>query len=182
MSDIPLFVSRWTTGIVLFIAGIAAWSFGETYRMHEARLEAGVVNLLSPVKAVAQDGTAVVWTGMGTSDIMGFNITSACSSAALMGGFCVVTAILLVAWRSRTKAILFGAAIALTLILLTNLVRLSVVIGATRVWGRAGFDWTHMYLGTIVTVVGLFVAAGAYLFLLMREPSGAPARRKAHRA
>lgn len=184
MSELPLRLSRWMVGIAMLVAGVAAWTFGTAYRLHEARLEAWFVNVFSPVRAVAQDGTAVVWTGLGTSNIMGFNITSACSSAALMGGFCAVTAVLLLVWGSRTKAILVGAIIALAVVLGTNIVRLSVVIAASRIWGHRGFEWAHLYLGTVLTVLGLFVAAGAYLFVLMRgsDRQIRAARGKAHRA
>lgn len=185
MTEFPLRLSRWALGCTLLAAAVAAWTFSTAYRVNEAQVEAWLVNVFSPVRAVAQAGTATVWTGMGGSNIMGFNITSACSSAALMGGFCTVTGVLLLVWRARTKATLVAALLALVIVFGTNMLRLSAVIAATRFWGPRGFEWSHVYLGTAMSVLGLFLAAGTYLFVLMRGTGrrlpGVKSR-KAHRA
>jgi len=137
------------------------------YRRGEAEVEAFVLRVLAPFSATVGPGSATIWTGLGTSHVMGFIVTPLCSTAPYAAAFLAVTTVLLIGRWSRLFPVVFGLVGALATMTVTNLLRLAVVILASRRWGQPGFEWTHEYVGTVIGVTGLFAAACIYIVSLL---------------
>ena len=150
------------------VAAVAVFTNLTAYRNGEARVEAYLVNTLTPVRTIALPHVATVFTGFGTNRAEGFTVTPLCSSGLLVGGFLAVTAVVLAFRAWRLRAVAAALSVAAVMVLAANLIRLSLVIWATRAWNQAGFKWTHVYAGTLITFIGLTAAVIAYFVLLGR--------------
>lgn len=180
----PRRVSVWGyVAAALCAAGaVVVYARQAAYRGVEARIEAFLINELTSVHTLAVPQTSTVFTGLGeytgmggytvvgTGPVMGFTITPECSSAVLVAGFLALTAVALTVRRWSWSAVWAALGVAVAVVVAANLIRLSVVIGSTRVWNDSGYEWSHVYVGTFITLFGLIIALIAYVKLLGARP------------
>lgn len=111
----------------------------------------------------------VIWTGIGTDQMLGMRLTTLCSTVVLLVPLFLLGAGLL-AWLRRSPAWRIGAGIVAALIVAVaaNQLRLALLVGLWRWQGRAGFDLGHRYLGSIEVII-LFALS---MFLMVRIATG----------
>lgn len=145
----------------------------EQVRRGEA-LACGVLLRLLRIAPADSLGTAVTFPARGR--YAGFTVAAGCTAALLIVPFILVAAVLLLAGRVRPGRAVATVATFSVVIFLINQLRLLVIGGAMRAWGYpAGFDRSHVLLGTIVSTIG--VAGGLLLFLRMVVPRQTGVRR-----
>lgn len=153
--------------------GAAALIGQEQVRRTEAMGSAGLLNLLR-VAPAASLGTAVTFPAKGR--YVGFTIAPGCTVALLVVPFFLVAGVLLLAGRVQPGRATATVAIFTLLVSVVNQLRLLVIAVSMRVWGfPAGFDRSHVLLGTLVSTIG--VVGGLLLFLRMVLPSPESGRR-----
>lgn len=153
--------------------GAAAVIGQEQVRRTEAMGSAGLLSLLR-VAPAASLGTAVTFPAKGR--YVGFTIAPGCTAALLVVPFFLVAGVLLLAGRVQPGRATATVATFTLLVSVVNQLRLLVIAVSMRVWGfPAGFDRSHVLLGTLVSTIG--VVAGLLLFLRMVLPSPGSGRR-----
>jgi len=146
-------------------------------RRLEARTGADVARAVGVVPARAV-GSAVVFPLRG--HFVGYAVTEGCTVAFLIAPFFVLAA-LLIASRRTPPGRGLGAIAALTVVLFTvNQARLFVVVASMRAWGfRAGYERSHVFLGTMMSTLGVVVGLLLFVGLVVKRdgPKGGPGAR-----
>jgi len=146
------------------LAGIAAIIVGLIQnfdvRSVEAYLVAGLARPFLPGDThAARD---VIWiTG---KDIHGLEITTECTALLILVPLTAVALILLAATRLPWWRFIGGLASMIAAVIITNTFRVAVICWASEVWGISGYDLTHLYIGSMIGVIGF--AAGAGILVL----------------
>jgi exosortase/archaeosortase family protein len=159
------------TAVALLIVAIAAAVVTQQtfVRGLEARTGATVAGLLGLVPARAV-GSAVVFPLEGR--FVGYAVTEGCTVTFLLVPFCIIAAALVVSRRVPPARGLSALAVAAVTFFIANQARLFLVAASMRLWGfQSGYERSHVFLGTLLTTVG--VVAGLLLFvsLVVREPN-----------
>lgn len=142
-------------------------------RRGEAIGSAALLKLLN-VAPAASLGTAVTFPAKGR--YVGFNVAPGCTAALLVVPFFLVAGLLLLAGRVQPRRAAATVAVFTAVVVVVNQLRLLVIGASMRIWGYpAGFDRSHVLLGSVVSTVG--VAGGLLLFLRMVTPRRPRARR-----
>lgn len=133
----------------------------------ETRWTATALRLVfGPGTGAAQD---VVWTGIGTSSMLGMQLTTLCSTIVLLVPLCALGAALLVGLRrSPAWRIAAGVGVAVLVAAAANQVRLALLVELWRWQGQRGFDLGHRYLGSLEVII-LF---GLSMYLMVRIATG----------
>jgi len=159
--------------VVAVVMALVLLAGQEQVRRAEAAACAALVSLFSSLPAESI-GTAVVFPI--DSRYVGFTVAPSCTAALLIVPFIVLTAVLLLARRVPPGRALATVAAFGAVVILVNQLRLLVIALSIRVWGfPAGFDHSHVLLGTVVSTIG--VAGGLLLFLRMVVPRSEGSRR-----
>ena len=150
-------------GLALALALVAGQ---EQIRRLESLGCASLLRLLhiAPAQSI---GTAVTFPARGR--YVGFTVAPGCTAALLIVPFIVVAAVLLLAGRVRRGRAVSTVAVFAAVVATVNQLRLLVIAQAMRSWGYpAGFDRSHVLMGSFVSTIG--VAGGLLLFLRMVVP------------
>lgn len=101
------------------------------------------------------DDRAVVLFGLGTPGARGLRITSECSALALVLPIVAVVAFLVGFGRrfSVPRVLLAGVGSCLV-ILVVNTVRIALIATATQRWGSEGYEVSHLFVGSVVSLMG----------------------------
>lgn len=98
---------------------------------------------------------------------MGLGVSLGCSSLLLVMPVVLVTVVLVVASRIGLARLAAAFAVVSALIVAFNLLRLCLIALLVNAWGvETGFGWAHSFFGTLLTLVGLSLAAFVYLAVL----------------
>jgi len=138
----------------------------EQVRRVEAAACATLLRVLqiAPAESI---GTAVTFPAKGR--YVGFTVAAGCTAALLIVPFIVVAGVLVLAGRVRPGRAAATVVAFAAVVSVINQARLVVIAVSMRAWGYpAGFDRSHVLLGTIVSTVG--VSGGLLLFLRMVVP------------
>ncbi len=151
--------------VVIGLAALAVLGQAQV-RRGEAIGSALLLKLFHIAPAVSL-GTAVTFPAKGR--YVGFTVAPGCTAALLVVPFFVVAGILLLARRVQPRRAAATIAAFTAVVVLVNQLRLLVIGSAMRVWGYpAGYDRSHILLGSLVSTIG--VAGGLLLFLRMLTP------------
>ncbi len=168
----PMSPTRCVTAVVLVGLAVSIVAGQATYRGGEAWLAAGFARHLisGPTQVIAN--TATFFVHAGQTGMFGLRITAECSSWPFAVGFTVISAVLMAGSRLGIGRILLAAFAAIGVFVLVNQLRIQVVALASDHWGLdRGYQWSHVWVGTAITIVGAIVAFAAYLVVLGRGPS-----------
>ena len=98
---------------------------------------------------------------------VGFHVALSCSTALLLPGLCLVTAVLFALRPVAMIAPLVALFSAAAVFGACNLGRITLIALVGWRWGTgAAFDAAHVWAGTAVTICGVTAAVGAYLYAL----------------
>ncbi|HWH35705.1 MAG TPA: hypothetical protein VNT56_10365 [Acidimicrobiales bacterium] len=160
-------------GGALAAVGIAVAVAQSTVRSIEAWLSAGLGRGLGLVEAEPLR-SAVVFELEGRS--VGFTITPGCSVAFLVPFFFVVAAGLVAVGRIHLRRAVTAVTVVTAALFAVNQLRLLIVTASMRGWGfEAGYERSHVLLGTLASTVGVVLAVFLFLFVVTRhrpEPDG----------
>jgi exosortase/archaeosortase family protein len=140
-----------------------------TVRRFETTLSAAFVRLTGG-HGVTTLGNNVEFFAKG--HFVGFTLDAGCSAAFLLAPFLVLGAALLATGRFPVRRGLISLAVALVAVFLANQARLLVIAIAIRSWGLSqGYDRSHVFLGTIVSTLGVLGGLLLFFVLATRDPS-----------
>ena len=130
-------------------------------RTFEALASAWIVGGLRVVPAESLQ-TAVVFPLRGR--FVGYTLTPGCTAAFLVAPFLLLGAGLIIARRLSVWRGVKALAVVTVALFVANQARLVVIALSMRAWGfYAGYERSHVFLGTIVSTLG--VIGGLLLFL-----------------
>jgi exosortase/archaeosortase family protein len=135
-------------------------------RLFEARLSASVLRLIG-THGVDTLGPNVLF--MAKHHFVGFTLDAGCSAAFLMAPFLLLGAGMLLTGRVSLRRGLASTAVVVVLVFLANQARLLVIAVAIRGWGlQKGYERSHVFLGTVVSTVGVLVGVLLYFTIVSR--------------
>ncbi|HEV2344306.1 MAG TPA: archaeosortase/exosortase family protein [Actinocrinis sp.] len=115
----------------------------------------------------AQQTMFFAFRGTGPSHMLGLQITLGCSSVLLLAPILLLTGVLLSLRNVSPLRVLFAAAIAGSLVVFINVVRLVMIAAMVDWWGvAAGFGWGHTLFGSVLMLLGLAAALGSFVLVL----------------
>jgi len=154
----------------LLALACALLALQEPFRTVEARV--GAVLMAPAVDGGAASSGPIIWFGLGTGQVNGFQITTLCSTVILFAPLLAVAGVMLLVRPLALGRVLVGLAIGLCLVAACNLARYCFAAMAMQAWGEDGFELVHRYLGSLLVIAG-FIAAFILLLrvaTLRREP------------
>jgi exosortase/archaeosortase family protein len=115
----------------------------------------------------AQQTMFFAFHGTGPSHMLGLQITLGCSSVLLLAPIILITGALLSLHNISPVRVLLAAAVAASLVVSINVLRLVMIAAMVDWWGvAAGFGWGHTLFGSVLMLVGLAAALGAFVLVL----------------
>ena len=167
--------ARFACAALLLAGGVGTWLMVDPYRGFEAKASAWLADLVSTQPIWTPPEQPVIFVGRPVD--LAFVITPACSSMIVAVIFFLASALLsLVARRFRLRRILMAFAVAVVLAVFINLARVLLIVLASSEWSRTiGFQLSHEWVGSLLTVFGMAFAILVYLILLARDRSHVPA-------
>jgi exosortase/archaeosortase family protein len=143
------------------------WTERTGYRGYEATAAGAVAGIATRSHAIVNRSNSTFFVNVGKPHVFGVVVTPQCTSAVATIAVLVVLAVTVVASRFTLRRILFAGLAAAGLFFVMNLFRLVVIAFASDHWGLvAGYHWSHVWVGTFVTVFAGGSAAALYIAVL----------------
>jgi exosortase/archaeosortase family protein len=160
-------------------AGLATWALAvlllvrETwYRGLEAAVAGHTISgwLGYPVLvARARQTVFFAFHGTGSAHMLGLVITLGCSSDLLLVPILLTTGVLLCVGSASPFRVTAASALAAAIVIFINMLRLVMIAALVSSWGvQAGFGWGHTLFGSVLTLLGMFVALAAFVLVVGR--------------
>jgi exosortase/archaeosortase family protein len=131
--------------------------FQYQFRHLEAAAAAGLYGLVTPV--LAASSAPIIWFGLGSSGAFGLEITPDCSAAVLVAPLLILGMALMIPLRLAARRVGLGLAVAATLLVAGNLLRIGVIALTVRLDGiNAGYQLGHLIIGPILSIVCIAVS------------------------
>jgi exosortase/archaeosortase family protein len=161
-------VPRLAVSAGLLTAGLLVILATDRLRGAETWLSSLVAGVITRTPtSVLSNGHTFLW-GLGTSQLRGLTITPECTVALIAGPLLLLAALLASTRRLDPGRVLGGAALAVAVVMVTNLTRIALIVVAFNDWGNGGFWWAHVLLGSVVTTLGTVAGVGVLLFHVFR--------------
>jgi exosortase/archaeosortase family protein len=104
------------------------------------------------------DDSAVVLFGLGTPGARGLRVTPECSALALVLPVVGVVAFLIGFGRRFSVGRVLMAGLGTCAVILTvNTIRVALIAMATQRWGAEGYEVSHLFVGSVVSLVGFSI-------------------------
>ena len=133
----------------------------------ETRTSAQLIHMVTGQRAVGAASSQVLILYHGRELLALFKVTSECSAAYMVGGLLIATSPLVLVRRLQWSRLLVALLLAIAVVAVVNVARLTAV-GAALSWlGTAGFVVAHTYLGTAMTFIGTATAGIVFALLVM---------------
>lgn len=132
--------------------------------------ETSLAGQLATFVAEPQIGTVdnVIYFGIGTEHGYAVQVTSECSAVVLVAPLVVIAAFILWLGRFSIRSVLYALSISMASLVMLNQARFLLIIGSMSKWGYEGYEITHRYLGTVLTVFGATCAIALLLYQVSR--------------
>jgi len=157
------------------LGGIAASLviFEYQFRHVEAVVAAHLYRVFTPV--LAASSAPIIWFGLGRSGAYGLEITPDCSSALLIVPLCGLGILLMIPRRLALSRVTKALAVAATVLVSGNLLRIGVIAVAIRVAGiGTGYQIGHLILGSIVSIICIAISLALLTAIVVSRPGSAP--------
>ena len=155
-------------GGLLVLAVIGLWH-QDGFRSIEASVVSRVLSSFTGIRASEFSHQPIIWLHSHEPGTFGLKITAECTSALIVSGFLLLTVILALSGRFGSKRLLMALGGAAVVAFVINVVRLGIIAVAASEWGlQTGFTTSHVYVGSVVTILGTAAALAAYLWVLSR--------------
>jgi exosortase/archaeosortase family protein len=163
---------RYAAGAVVCSVAALALIYQDWYRGAEAALAGDAVGqwLGFPVLvARAQQTMFFAFHGTGDAHMLGLQVTLGCSSDLLIAPLLLITGLLLGLGHASAGRIVAAAAVAASIVVIVNVLRLVMIAEMVNWWGaQTGFGWGHTLFGSVLTLVGMFAALTAFIVVFNR--------------
>ena len=145
----------------------ALFVFQTSFRAAESMLASQTVAALAHTRTAAVPSKAVLYFNLGTDRALGLHITPECTSAFLIAPLVAVAAVMLRLRPAITPRILGALAVGTVMLVLTNQLRITVVVWLVELMGvDSGYYWGHTLMGSAVSVVGGAVSLGVFVWMV----------------
>ncbi|MDQ2810949.1 MAG: exosortase/archaeosortase family protein [Actinomycetota bacterium] len=152
---VPAPESDRSRGIAMGLLGGIALSlmiYQYQFRNLEADAAAHLFGVITPTLAGAS--APIIWFGLPGAKAFGLVITPDCSSALLIVPLCVLGMLLMIPRKLRVRRVAKAVAVAATLLVSGNMLRIAVIAVTTRLGGLgAGYQFGHLVLGSLISIV-----------------------------
>lgn len=154
--------------LIPVLLGLSALSVleSETVREFEAATVARLLEALPGVHGATATTEAVYGASSG-GGFAWFRITPECTSALLSIPLLLLTALLLLRRHVRLLRVCSAALLSLLLLCSFNQLRLLLVALASLRWQQSGYEWSHLLVGSVLSLIGVASAVGVLLRLSM---------------
>jgi len=151
--------------VLLVVAGLLLVTFVRYGQMAEAQLNGALLNALNIASAEVY-GTAVVFLPP-VEAYVGYRVDAGCTATLLVIPFFFLTAGLLSFSRLSPRRCLAALGIVIVLIYAANQARMLLIAGLMRLLGgERGYEASHVFLGTVVSTLGVLVAIVVFVAVL----------------
>jgi exosortase/archaeosortase family protein len=134
----------------VYLALRAPW-----FRDLEAWSAQPLTGLVTSGRTSHVDDRAVVLFGLGTTGARGLRVTAECSALALVLPIVALAAFLIgFGRRFSVTRVLVASVGAGAVILMVNTIRIALIAAATQRWGAEGYEITHLFVGSLVSLIG----------------------------
>jgi exosortase/archaeosortase family protein len=172
---------RWVRRLAaaaVLAAGIVLLILANSWRDLEAVVSAHAIALITGQTTQTVPGRPEIILFQDTTVQSIFVLTSECTVAYLMVALLVGTAPLLLLRKLAPSRTLVAVTVALSLLVIANLARLTAIGATVSELGRdPGMTIAHTYLGSLLTVVGTCAAGVAFAAVLIGRPERRATRR-----
>jgi exosortase/archaeosortase family protein len=171
--NVPQWVraARWGAAALVAAAAVLVVLVRTAYRRVEAVIAGRLAHVVTAGHTLINRHTATFFLNVGTPKVFGVVVTPECSSAVVTALVLGVTALALATTRFTLRRALLAAAAGAGGFAALNMVRLVMIAFASDKWGLgSGYRWSHIWVGTFITVFGGVAAAGLYLAILAGYP------------
>lgn len=182
MGDASLW-RRLPASLLLLAAGLWFLLAANTVRGLEARGTAAIIGFATSSTTSVYPGRATFYWDLYTPKVYGLVVTPQCTVAYTGGPLLLVVALVALLRRLPPSRVLAGSLAALTVIITCNLARLTLIAWSIHRFGeRAGLWWSHVLIGSLLTIGSLGLALACIVRIAFRPTSArcasaAPARR-----
>lgn len=159
---------------LLIVGGVLLVTFVRYGQMAEAQANGALLNLLHIAPAEVY-GAAVVFLPGQT--YIGYRVDAGCTATLLLVPFFFLTAGLLSFSRLSPRRCLVALGLVSVLIFTANQARMLLIASVMRVLGgERGYDASHVFLGTVVSTLGVLGAIVVFVAVLVGWRPSRPAR------
>lgn len=166
-------LAGWLLPFGLLVVLVGLFVAQARFRAAEAALSSQVVAALAHTRTSAVPGQAVLYFGLGGPDALGLKITPECTSAFLIAPLVAVATVMVRLRPAITRRVLGALALGTVLLIMTNQLRITVVVWLVQWFGPdTGYYWGHTLMGSAVSVVGGAVSLAAFVWwAAVRDPA-----------
>lgn len=153
------------TSALLVVSALLLVTFVDYGQVVEASISAGLINALQISTAYVVDTSVIFLPGQRYA---GFTVSAGCTATLLVVPFFLITAGLLSFSRFSLQRSLTALGVVTLLIYVANQARLLLIAGVMRLFGgERGYELSHVFLGTIVSTLGVLFAIVAFVAILV---------------
>jgi exosortase/archaeosortase family protein len=153
---------RSLAGLAAMLLAIGLLLKQTAFRSAEAQATAHLIGLITSGRA--RSTGAIIYFGIGTDNVNGMVITLMCSTVILIAPLLTLAGLLLLMPSMPTSRIALGLAIALGIVVASNMLRFAAAASALQWWGSRGFNLVHHWIGSLFVIFGF---AAAFILLLV---------------
>jgi len=151
--------------VLLIVAGLLLVTFVHYGQMAEAQLNGALLNALGIAPAEVYGAAVVFLQGQKYS---GFTVAAGCTATLLVVPFFFLTAGLLTFSRLSPRRCLAALGIVTVLVYAANQARMLLIAAVMRLLGgERGYEVSHVFLGTVVSTLGVLVAIVVFVAVLV---------------
>ncbi len=155
-------------GAAVLALGLALLIWQSRFRVAEATLSSWVLGV-ARFPGAGSAGHTIIFPLRG--QWVGLSLTAGCTAALLMAPFFIIGALLFASRRIRPRRILTALALVTAIVFVVNQLRVFVIAGSMDLWGiRAGFERSHILLGTVLSTTGVLVGIVIFVWTLIPSP------------
>jgi exosortase/archaeosortase family protein len=166
---------RWLPTAVIGAIVVALVAFAWTYQSLETTVAGWLIAAVSRVPVTTIGAGHLIVVNGDSPDGFGLTLTNECSSLPILIAFAAVSLGLVLTGKVPADRIGRSLTAAAAIAVVVNLLRLGIVGWFTVRWGTSsGFSWSHVYVGSVLTVLGIGVGTVTYGWVLVRGAGRRP--------
>ncbi|MFI1963484.1 exosortase/archaeosortase family protein [Streptomyces pathocidini] len=159
------------TGVLLIGGAVALIWLNTEYRISEAHVTAWLVESVSDLRVVALSDRPILHFTADGMTFLGIQLALACSTALLVAPLWLISGFLFLSASRTYVRLLAACAVGTAILYAFNMVRLSVILFLYTAHGKAGLEWAHVFIGSVIMIVGACIALFVYLRIMVGRRS-----------
>lgn len=164
---------RALAALLLCAAGLAMLVQQGAIRVFEAHLAASWFGVgLAGRVAASHDLVIFAWTG---GPGISMQVTAECTAALIAGPLCIVAAAMLALPRTSPRRLAVALLASVVTVCVANQIRLLCIAVAVQRWGLSGYELSHRFIGSLISIAGFVAGALLLVRLAVVRPTASPA-------